>query len=151
MTRLEFNQIAPDDIALFRALMQLFSDAFDEPENYAEKPPSDDYVRTLLAKDHFIALVALKDEKVIGGLVAYELEKFEQQRSEIYIYDLAVSEQQRRKKVATGLIEHLEELAKIRSAGVIFVQAGHGDDPAIALYESQGEREPVLHFDIPVH
>jgi aminoglycoside 3-N-acetyltransferase I len=29
------------------------------------------------------------------------------------------------------------------------VQADHGDDPAIALYEKLGVREDVLHFDIP--
>jgi aminoglycoside 3-N-acetyltransferase I len=33
---------------------------------------------------------------------------------------------------------------------VIFVQADHGDDPAIALYERLGVREEVLHFDIAV-
>lgn len=31
---------------------------------------------------------------------------------------------------------------------VIFVQAGHGDEPAIALCTKLGVREDVLHFDI---
>jgi aminoglycoside 3-N-acetyltransferase I len=31
---------------------------------------------------------------------------------------------------------------------VIYVQADHGDAPAISLYESLGTREDVLHFDI---
>jgi aminoglycoside 3-N-acetyltransferase I len=31
---------------------------------------------------------------------------------------------------------------------VIYVQADHGDDPAIALYSGLGRREDVLHFDI---
>jgi len=30
------------------------------------------------------------------------------------------------------------------------VQADHGDDPAIALYDKLGAREEVLHFDLPV-
>jgi len=33
---------------------------------------------------------------------------------------------------------------------VVYVQADHGDDPAIALYAKLGVREEVLHFDIPV-
>jgi hypothetical protein len=37
-----------------------------------------------------LRLVAIEGEKVIGGLVAYELDKFERMRREIYIYDLAV-------------------------------------------------------------
>jgi aminoglycoside 3-N-acetyltransferase I len=33
---------------------------------------------------------------------------------------------------------------------VIYVQADHGDGPAIELYTKLGVREDVLHFDIPV-
>jgi aminoglycoside 3-N-acetyltransferase I len=51
--------------------------------------------------------------------------------------------------VATALIEALKPIAAGRGASVIFVQADHGDDPAIALYTRMGTREDVLHFDIP--
>jgi aminoglycoside 3-N-acetyltransferase I len=112
--------------------------------------PSDAYLRALLAKPTFIALAATRGDAVVGGLAAYVLEKFEQARSEIYIYDLAVAEAHRRKGVATGLIRALQGIAKERGAYVIFVQADYGDDPAIRLYESLGVREEVLHFDIPV-
>jgi aminoglycoside 3-N-acetyltransferase I len=87
---------------------------------------------------------------VVGGLIAYELEKLEQARSEIYIYDLAVAEAHRRRGVATGLIRALGKIAKARGAWVMFVQADRTDPPAIRLYESLGTREDVHHFDIPV-
>lgn len=87
---------------------------------------------------------------VVGGLAAYELKKFEQMRSEIYIYDLAISEDHRRKGLATALIEELKRIGAARPVYVIFVQADHGDDPAIALYTKMGSREDVLHFDIAV-
>ena len=41
-------------------------------------------------------------------------------------------------------------LAAERGAWVVFVQADHGDDPAVALYTKLGTREEVLHFDISV-
>ena len=85
---------------------------------------------------------------MVGGLAAYELKKFEQRRSEIYIYDLAVAETHRRRGIATALIEALKKIGRERGAWVIFVQADHGDDPAIALYTGLGVREDVLHFDI---
>ncbi len=94
--------------------------------------------------------MALAADQVVGGLVAYELDKFERARREVYIYDLAVAEEHRRQGVATALIEHLRAIAAARGAWVIYVQADHGDDPAIALYEKLGVREDVLHFDIPV-
>ena len=95
-----------------------------------------------------IPLVAVVDGAVIGGLAAYVLTKFEQERSEIYIYDLAVDENYRRRGVATGLINRLRGIAREIDAWVIFVQADHGDEPAIKLYESLGTREDVYHFDI---
>jgi aminoglycoside 3-N-acetyltransferase I len=92
----------------------------------------------------------LKGSEVVGGIAAYELKKFEQERSEIYIYDLAVAAAHRREGIATALIQELKNIATARGAYVIFVQADIGDDPAIALYTKLGAREDVLHFDIAV-
>jgi aminoglycoside 3-N-acetyltransferase I len=142
--------LAPADLALIRALMRLFGEAFNEVDTYQAKAPSDAYLRTLLAKPHFIAIVALKGAKVVGGVAAYVLDKFEQERSEVYIYDLAVAEAHRRQGIATALIEALKPVARQHGAWVIFVQADPGDDPAIKLYESLGVIENVHHFDIPV-
>jgi len=88
--------------------------------------------------------------KVVGGIAAYELRKFEQERSEIYIYDLAVAAAHRREGIATALIRALRKLAAARAAYIIFVQADVSDEPAIALYSKLGTREEVLHFDITV-
>jgi aminoglycoside 3-N-acetyltransferase I len=68
----------------------------------------------------------------------------------MYIFDLAVEERHRRKGIATALIQELGAIASRRGAWVMYVQADHGDDPAIALYEKLGVREEVLHFDIAV-
>lgn len=86
--------------------------------------------------------------EVAGGLVAYELRKFERERSEIYIYDLAVAESFRRLGIASALLERLAGIAVERGAWSVFVQADYIDEPAIALYEKFGIREEVLHFDI---
>ena len=131
-----------------KELLALFAHAFDDHESYQSAVPSDDYLDALLAREDFIPLVAVEDGRVVGGLAAYVLQKFEQERSEIYIYDLAVDEAYRRRGIATGLIKRLREIARERGAWVIYVQADHGDDPAIKLYESLGTREDVLHFDI---
>jgi aminoglycoside 3-N-acetyltransferase I len=144
-----FKHLAWSDVSVLKALLAVFGEAFGETETYQGAVPSDAYLDALLRKPHFIAVVALQGERVVGGLAAYELEKFEQARSEVYIYDLAVREGDRRKGVATGLIRALGRIAKERGAYVMFVQADLVDDPAIRLYESLGTREDVLHFDIP--
>ena len=144
------HRLALADVPLLRKLNALFGDAFAEPETYTAEPPSDAYLEGLLAKEHVVALVAQAGEEVLGGLVAYELDKFERARREFYIYDLAVAAEHRRRRIATALIEHLREIAARRGAWVIYVQADYGDDPAIALYGKLGVREDVLHFDIKV-
>ncbi len=68
----------------------------------------------------------------------------------MYIYDLAVGAEHRRRGLATALIGRLREIAAQRGAWVIYVQADYGDEPAIALYEKLGVREDVMHFDIAV-
>ena len=116
--------------------------------NYDRHPPDDRYLRERLTDPAFIVLAAETGANVVGALAAYVLHKFEQQRSEVYIYDLAVDEPMRRRGVATQLIEALKPVARANGAWVMFVQADTGDDPAISLYESLGRREDVLHFDI---
>ena len=137
------------DVDLMHALLTTFAEAFEEPATYNDARPGSDYLERLLASNHFIALAAMKGEHVVGGLVAYELQKFERERSEIYIYDLAVAAPHRREGIATALILELKRIGALRGAYVVFVQADLGDGPAISLYSRLGTREDVLHFDIP--
>jgi aminoglycoside 3-N-acetyltransferase I len=145
------RQISPADLDLMKKLLAMFGKAFGEPATYGDAVPGDAYLQRLLGKPHFIALAALQGEAVVGGLASYELEKFEQERSEIYVYDLAVAEGCRRQGIATALIAALQRIGAMRGAYVIFVQADPGDDPAIALYSKLGMREDVHHFDIAVN
>jgi aminoglycoside 3-N-acetyltransferase I len=144
------RQLTPAEVPRLRALNALFGEVFEDRATYGEQPPDDAYLAALLGKENVIALVALDAETVVGGLVAYQLDKFERARSEIYIYDLAVAAAHRRRGIATALIERLRAIAAERGAWVIYVQADYGDEPAIALYEKLGTREDVMHFDIDV-
>ena len=148
----DIRHLTPNDLTLMEALLRTFGEAFNEVHTYTANRPGEGYLRRLLGGDTFIALAAVKSGEVVGGIAAYELRKFEQERSEIYIYDLAVAAGHRREGIATALIEELKKIAARRGAYVIFVQADTGieDEPAIALYTKLGRREDVLHFDIAV-
>jgi aminoglycoside 3-N-acetyltransferase I len=142
------QRLGPGDVALAHKMNALYADVFEDPESYAFAPPNDTYLGDLLSQAGNIALIALDDQSVIGALSAYTLQKFEQTRSEIYIYDLAVAENWRRRGVATALIGAVQDIARDTGAWVVYVQADYGDDPAIALYTKLGTREDVMHFDI---
>lgn len=150
VSAIDIRQLEACDLALFEALMTMFGDVFEMPETYTGNRPDADYVERLLRNENFVALVAIVSGTVIGGLTAYELPKFEQARSEMYIYDLAVVEAHRRKGIATALIDRVRTIGKARGAWVVFVQADKDDIPPVSLYSKLGAREDVHHFDIPI-
>src|SRR5690606_29152851 len=97
MMTFSVERLQAGDIARFRAMNLLFGAVFEDPESYTAAPPSDEYVEALLRRDGVFLLVAIEQGEIIGALVGYELVKFEQARSEIYLYDLAIAEAHRRR------------------------------------------------------
>lgn len=149
MSSFVIHRLGPNDVARLHELNRVFSRAFDDEPTYAQ-PPSDDYVQRVLGREHVVVLTASDDGRVVGGLVAYVLEKLESARSEAYLYDLAVDDPHSRRGIATALIDDLRARCAEMGAWVAFVQADYGDDPAIALYTKLGTREDVMHFDLPI-
>ncbi|EEC3190704.1 AAC(3)-I family aminoglycoside N-acetyltransferase [Salmonella enterica subsp. enterica serovar Kentucky] len=148
----EIIHLTGNDVALLQSINAMFGEAFNDQDSYARNKPSSSYLQKLLSTSSFIALAAVDEQKVIGAIAAYELQKFEQQRSEIYIYDLAVAATRRREGIATALIKKLKAIGAARGAYLIYVQADKGveDQPAIELYKKLGTIEDVFHFDIAV-
>ena len=145
---INLRRLTSDDVPQMRNMLSMFGQAFEDIPTYTEDQPSTPYLADLLSSNTFVALAAFEGDRVIGGLAAYVLPKFEQSRREIYVYDLAVAQSHRRLGVATALIRALQRLARELGAYVIFIQADYGDEPAVALYTKLGAREEVLHFDI---
>ncbi|MHA7820299.1 MAG: GNAT family N-acetyltransferase [Erythrobacter sp.] len=148
---IEARRIAPGDVAGFRAMNAVFARGFDEPEHYSDHPPGDAYVQSWLAHRDNVAMLGLVDGQPAGALAGYVLRKFEQERAELYIYDLAVLEEYRRKGVASAMIAQVRQIARDEGAWTVFVQADTipEDEPARALYRSLASEEiTALHFDI---
>jgi aminoglycoside 3-N-acetyltransferase I len=143
------RRLRAGDVSQLRELNKLFADVFAEPETYLGHPPDDDYCRQILADPAVILLVATVAGRVVGGIGAYRLRKFEQARSEIYIYDLAVAADMRRRGIATALIDEVRRIARGTDCWMTFVQGEVEDEPAIALYRKLAvSEEQALHFDI---
>ncbi len=147
------RRLKSGDTAPLRALLNVFRVAFAEPDSERQYEPDDGYINTLLSDPTCVVLVACNDrDDVVGGLVAYELRKFERPQSELYLYDLAVDDRFRRQGIATELIERLGQIGVAAGAYVIFVQADTVDAPAVALYTKLciSIEADVLHFDIAI-
>jgi aminoglycoside 3-N-acetyltransferase I len=144
----EIRVLHANDVAWMRGMLSMFGLAFDDEATYTSKQPDDAYLVRLLSNPDFIAIAAIGNGLVVGGLAAYVLTKFERARSEVYIYDLAVEEGSRRRGIATALIRAVQKESNARGAWVVFVQADREDAAALALYTKLGVREDVVHFDI---
>lgn len=145
-----YKRLNKSDVGLFRNLKEVFSEAFEEELTRLSKTPTDQYLENILQKENFISLVAMDGENVVGGIVAYVLEKYEQERNEIYLYDLAVAESFRRQGIARNLILKLKEIGREIGVALIFVQADREDEPAIELYRTMSVETEPLHFDITI-
>ena len=83
-----YYRLGPHDSSQARVLISLFDQVFEEP---ARPLLSEEALLARLADDRVWVLIAMDHNRVVGGLVGYELPKFETQRSELYLYDLAVA------------------------------------------------------------
>ncbi len=153
MAKYTYKRVVAEKVDLLNQLRQVFAEAFGEEGVWNTNQPSDEYLERVLSDKNYIALVAIDEEgQVVGGLVAYVLQKIDQEHSEIYLYDLAVAVNHRRQGIATQLISELKVVAKLYGASVIFVQADNEDTGAVALYTklSRNVETEVSHFDIDV-
>lgn len=145
---IQLHVLTANEVTPLRSVLDLFGRAFAEPQNYHGRQPDDADLADLLARDTLLVVAARMGEKAVGAAAAHVPPKFEQARSELYLYDLAVDESFRRRGIATALIERQRTLARQRGIHVIFVQADRDDAPAVALSDRLDPCEEVLLFDI---
>ena len=95
-------------------------------------------------------LLAVREDEIVGGLVAYELQLLSGTK-EFYLYDIAVLPGYRKQGIGTLLIAELKNQARARGVSIIFVEAESKDTDAADFYQSlQGEHITVDHFNIAV-
>jgi aminoglycoside 3-N-acetyltransferase I len=99
---------------------------------------SDEYVAGLLARNELWVVAATLGDHVVGGLTAHTLPMTRSPSREIFIYDIAVRENHRRRGVGRLLMSHLARIA--RDAGIhdLFVPAENEDGHALEFYRALG-------------
>jgi aminoglycoside 3-N-acetyltransferase I len=102
----------------------------------------------LLADEATIFLAAFQADDPVGFVFGYELPRRHGVPSMLLIYELWVSEAQRRQGIARRLMTELERIARARGIGEGFVLTQPRNRAANALYESLGgERSDVVMWD----
>lgn len=134
---------SPADRAVARELFLTMAGVFDVPA----VPLSDEYLDRLLARPDVRAIAALEDGRVVGGLRAHVLPMTTSERTELFLYDIAVVPAQQRRGVGRALVDALRDMASAEGIDVVWVPADNDDTHALDFYRALGgEAAPVTIF-----
>ncbi len=153
---MEFNtdhviirRLGSDDVMLAEQLIQLFKTEF-ELNNLVPAKPS--YLKSLLRKHEFICLAAIYKGQVIGGLTAYELPMYYSEYTDLFIYDIAVKHELKRKGIGLKLLDAIKLWGAQNYMREIFVDANREDAHALDFYRAgDGFEQQVMQFTFKVN
>jgi aminoglycoside 3-N-acetyltransferase I len=141
---IEIKRLDESDLQFFKSLIDLFNIVFEEDRSNIG---NDANLSGLLGDPHFIAMVALAEKEVAGGLTAYELPMYYADHSEVFVYDLAVKSEYQRMGIGKELIRSLKADCSQKGVREFFVLAHEEDEHAIEFYHSTGGKsERVVNF-----
>lgn len=139
----QFKRLVSSDLGAFKSLVEMFNTVFEEEQNIG----SDAHLMKLLGNNSFIAIAAVSENEVLGGLTAYELPMIYSDASEIILYDMAVRDEYQRMGIGKGLIQSLKEYCMKNNIETFFVMAHEEDIHAVEFYHATGGKsEKVLNF-----
>lgn len=142
MEEIRVKRLQAGEAELARQLFAVMSDAFEEERG----PLTAQYVEGLLAQASFWAVAALRGDRVLGGLTAHTLPMTREESSELFIYDIAVAQTERRQGIGRRLVEGLRTAAAESGISVAFVPADADDQPAIDFYRALGGASSEVAF-----
>jgi len=139
----QIKQLTKEDLPLFKSLINLFNAVFEEEPAIG----NDSHLLKLLHNNGFVAITAISENEVVGGLTAYELPMVHSDHSEIFLYDMAVHAEYQRMGIGKNLIQALKEYCNKNGIKEFFVMAHEEDEHAIEFYRSTGGKsEKVVNF-----
>jgi len=135
--KMEFTieKLGPGGLELAKELILFYQQ--DDGISYPVVP-SDDYLRDLLSKEIFHILVALKDNALIGGATAYELDMYKKEVKEMFLYEIAVRPEYRGNGIGKALINGLKRICAERNIDEMYVGTTTSNRAAVKLYSSAG-------------
>ena len=139
----QFKRLVTSDLTTFKSLIEIFNTVFEEEQDTG----SDAHLLKLLENNGFIAIAAISENEVVGGLTAYELPTIYSDASEVILYDMAVKAEYQRMGIGKELIQSLKEYCVINNIEMFFVMALEEDIHAVEFYRATGGKsEKVVNF-----
>ncbi|MES2678946.1 MAG: GNAT family N-acetyltransferase [Bacteroidota bacterium] len=130
---IEISKLDSTDIDHFSDLIKIFEEVF-EWGNFSV--PSRQHLQGVLENLNFLVFVAIIDKKLVGGLTAYILDRYDIEKPSAYIYDIAVLTDRQRKGIGKLLIKTFNSYCEKNGFDEVFVQAETHDIQAVNFYKA---------------
>ena len=132
---MKIKRLGPEDVELAAAVVKRFKRQDVTPE----------YLDHFLSNPRHLVFVAEIGGKPEGFLLAYRLERLDGLPPKIFVYEVDVVEESRRRGIGTQLMDAVRELIREEELNSAFVLTNYENEGAVAFYESTGGK--VLHGD----
>jgi ribosomal protein S18 acetylase RimI-like enzyme len=110
-------------------------------------PPRRDAVERFVGDPTHHLLLAYDGERPVGFVSGVEM-THPDKGTEMFLYELAVDEDRRRRGVGRALVEALTELARARGCYDVWVLTEEENEAAVATYRRAGGSAPSTHIMI---
>ena len=114
-------------------------------------PLTDEDAAAFLAEDRNHLHVAFDGDRPVGMLLAYELDRRHGARKMLFIYEIGVDADYRRRGIGRELMRRAADLARERGISRGFLITDDGNEAALALYRGEGairERDDDVVLDL---
>jgi aminoglycoside 3-N-acetyltransferase I len=141
---MEIKKLDKNEISEFRTLIEIFKDVFENKEQI----PDNEHLFNLLSNPYFMVFVVKLNEKVVGGLTIYILNRYISIKPIAYIYDVGVSPDFQSQGLGKALIAEVCKYCKNNGFEDAYVEVESDDSDAVSFYrktESSNEMN-AIHF-----
>lgn len=126
----KIQKLSTGEVEEFLRLIEIFNLVFENEGTI----PSSDYLQKLLSKEDFFVVVAMVENKVVGGLTVYTLHSYYEEKPNAFIYDVGVEPSFQGKGIGKLLIQELKSYCQKNGFSEAFVEAEGDDIDAIEFY-----------------
>lgn len=104
---------------------------------------STDYLSRFLSRPENYLIVATDDDKPVGYLIAYLLDRVDRNQSMMFFYEISVTSSHHRRGAGTGMINLLKQFCREQNVMKMWVHTNVSNPAAVRLYEATGGEADV--------
>ncbi|MBU5439618.1 GNAT family N-acetyltransferase [Tissierella sp. MSJ-40] len=128
---MEYRRLNVND---FNKVIEMVKD-FRSIETVAEKAK-----KFLKNSQNYLVVCLDHNERVIGFVLGYELNRYDDKNNMMYIHEVGILEEYRRMGIGKELMNQMKMICDTRELSKMFLITNKSNIPAVNLYESSGAK-----------